>query len=1005
MLNRIMYVLGLLALLFSIASFSTPSTPVCAEDMRPEGGWNGVWQTSWTIMEYGSFKTYQFNMTLVQSGSTVTGTSDYYDWSLNGTVSGNTLTGTWSAFDLPDVWDPVTNTYISAPHKSGQLYFTLDPSGRTFTGLFKGEFHWVTDVSDPTTWDQRFVVYGEKSGYAPTPTPTPTPPPPPTPTPAPSTSKQFTGKWDTDWGKMNLSQVGNTLTGTYDYEGGKLQGTVDGNIATGTWSEAPSYQPPLYAGDFIFILSADGKIIAGQWRYGSCDWDGDITGTRGEQPAPPTPTPTPITPTGDWSGTWGSNWGQMTLTQSGNQVTGSYTHDNGRISATVSGNTLRGIWSEAPSYAPPDDAGEMVFNMSADRQSFTGDWRYGSTGGWQSGGWTGTRLGSPTNDTITGNCDWSGTWDFDWSGELKLLQTGSHVTGTYIPGGWTYTGTIDGTVSGNAFEGTWTEEDRAGRIQLTISTDCNSFTGRYTHTMSPNSSWYSLHRPAVRVTSPQSSDVTNLDWGDTWNTDWGEMQLSQSGEQVTGTYEYDDGEIQGTASGNILTGTWSKSPSYAEPNDLGSFELTMSADQMSFAGNWKYSSCDWNGDWDGTLIEPDVTPETNQPPAASFYVTPQSPTTIDTVIATSQSSDPNGDSLSYSWSLNGITASQYNNMPYFIWQNAAGIHTIRLLVSDGKGGTSSFQTQITVSQAPQPGPNPTPGTNRPPIASFSVTPPSPKTSDTVVASSTSSDPDGDTLTYAWFRDGIQVNEYNNMPYCIWANPAAGTHTIGIIVSDGKGGTAPLQTQITVSQSPQPTPGPVPGANNPPRAHFVIEPPQPEAGDSIKIVSQSTDQDGDKLNLSWYLDGQLMDEYANSASWKWKKPQAGGHVMRLEVDDSKGGQDTYSKKIKIIGEDTDDSGGFPKIEITIPECFIVTAAYGSPAAEELDTLRAFRDNVLLQSKPGTVLVELYYEVSPSAADFIASHEEVRTIVREVFLDPIVTVLKQTQSYWNRDSGKE
>jgi hypothetical protein len=489
------------------------------------------------------------------------------------------------------------------------------------------------------------------------------------------------------------------------------------------------------------------------------------------------------------------------------------------------------------------------------------------------------------------------------------------------------------------------------------------------------------------------------------------MQLSQDGEQVNGTYEYNEGEIEGTASGNILTGTWSKSPSYAEPNDQGSFEFTMSTDQMSFAGNWKYASCDWNGDWDGTLIEPDVTPQpiipgTNQPPVASFSVTPQSPTTIDTVIASSTSTDPNGDSLSYSWSLNGVTASQYNNMPYFIWQNqTAGIHNIRLLVNDGKGGASSFQTQITVSQTPQPGPSPTPGTNRPPIASFSVTPPSPKTSDTIVATSTSSDPDGDTLTYVWSRDGMQANEYNNLPYCIWANPAAGTHTIGIIVSDSKGGTTPSQTQITVSQSPQPTPGPAPGANNPPKAYFVIEPPQPEAGDSIKIVSQSTDADGDKLSLSWYLDGELMDDYTDSASWKWKKPPAGGHVMRLEVDDGKGGEDAYSKKIKIIGEDTDDSGGFPKIEITMPQCFIATAAYGSPAAEELNTLRAFRDDVLLQSEPGAALVELYYEVSPPAAAYIASHEEVRTIVREIFLDPVVTILKQTQSYWNSGSIKE
>ena len=129
-------------------------------------------------------------------------------------------------------------------------------------------------------------------------------------------------------------------------------------------------------------------------------------------------------------------------------------------------------------------------------------------------------------------------------------------------------------------------------------------------------------------------------------------------------------------------------------------------------------------------------------------------------------------------------------------------------------------------------------------------------------------------------------------------------------------------------------------------------------------------------------------------------------MRLLVDDGRGGEDAYSKKIKIIGEDTDDSGGgFPKIEITIPECFIATAAYGSPTAEELDTFRAFRDQVLVKSEAGTALVELYYEFSPPAADFIASHEGLRTVVREVFLDPVATVLKQTQNYWSIDTGQD
>ena len=94
---------------------------------------------------------------------------------------------------------------------------------------------------------------------------------------------------------------------------------------------------------------------------------------------------------GTWAGNWDSNWGDMVLYQSGGRVWGQYTHDDGRIEGTVSGNVLTGTWSEAPSYSPPDDAGDCVLRLSADGDSFEGDWRYGSDGAWYYDGWSGVR--------------------------------------------------------------------------------------------------------------------------------------------------------------------------------------------------------------------------------------------------------------------------------------------------------------------------------------------------------------------------------------------------------------------------------------------------------------------------------------------------------------------------------------------------------------------------------------------------------------------------------------
>ena len=80
------------------------------------------------------------------------------------------------------------------------------------------------------------------------------------------------------------------------------------------------------------------------------------------------------------------------------------------------------------------------------------------------------------------------------------------------------------------------------------------------------------------------------------------------------------------------------------------------------------------------------------------------------------------------------------------------------------------------------------------------------------------------------------------------------------------------------------------------------------------------------------------------------------------------------------------------------CFIATAAYGTETAEQLDVLRAFRDRVLLKNPIGSRFVDWYYEVSPPAADYIAKHNTLRAVVRELVINPIVSLTRFTQSIW-------
>lgn len=77
------------------------------------------------------------------------------------------------------------------------------------------------------------------------------------------------------------------------------------------------------------------------------------------------------------------------------------------------------------------------------------------------------------------------------------------------------------------------------------------------------------------------------------------------------------------------------------------------------------------------------------------------------------------------------------------------------------------------------------------------------------------------------------------------------------------------------------------------------------------------------------------------------------------------------------------------------CFIATAVYGTPAAPEIEVLRKFRDNTLLQNGFGRKFVEFYYQASPPAADFISEHPLVKETARILLVEPVVKLIKSIE----------
>ena len=175
------------------------------------------------------------------------------------------------------------------------------------------------------------------------------------------------------------------------------------------------------------------------------------------------------------------------------------------------------------------------------------------------------------------------------------------------------------------------------------------------------------------------------------------------------------------------------------------------------------------------------------------------------------------------------------------------------------------------------------------------------------------------------------------------------------------------------------------------------------GTEIEIKLYYTDAQAEGFNET-----SLEPLWWNDRDRAWVRCSEGGvNTTDIVVDNHK-----YSGYMwaKITGDTTPsltDLGGTPWGGYGHPTekkgiCFIATAAYCTDTTKELDTLREFRDTVMLPNSLGAEFVSFYYRTSPPVADFISQHEVLRTAVRVGFVDPIVKLLTSTHDLWSERS---
>ncbi len=228
---------------------------------------------------------------------------------------------------------------------------------------------------------------------------------------------------------------------------------------------------------------------------------------------------------------------------------------------------------------------------------------------------------------------------------------------------------------------------------------------------------------------------------------------------------------------DVLTVTWRSSVGRLTPQDTSA---TFDSTGVS-PGNYTIMAEVSDGEATASCSV-DVTVEKNKkPPTINCQPSTVQITEGESTTLTAQASDPNGDALTYSWTVDGQSVT--NNSPTFEFGSAGrsiGNHTVTVTVTDVDGMSASCSFTVTINRRP----------NSNPTVSLSLNPTQVNACEqTVTATATASDPDGDPLTYSWTVDGQPHPGTGPSITIDTCGMAGGNHTVTVTVRDDRGGSA------------------------------------------------------------------------------------------------------------------------------------------------------------------------------------------------------------------------
>jgi len=175
---------------------------------------------------------------------------------------------------------------------------------------------------------------------------------------------------------------------------------------------------------------------------------------------------------------------------------------------------------------------------------------------------------------------------------------------------------------------------------------------------------------------------------------------------------------------------------------------------------------------------------------------------------------------------------------------------------------------------------PPPPPNHPPVVAASANPTKvyAGSGDSVVVQAQASDPDNDTLTYAWTASGGTISGSGAEVRWNSAGVAEGPYTMTVKVDDGRGGTASASTGVRVEPRP----------NRPPTIDCSANPATIEVGQRSNITSTANDPDNDPLTYTYVASGGQVVGTGANIQLETAGVAPGTYTVNCHVDDGRGG---------------------------------------------------------------------------------------------------------------------